>query len=306
MVLLVGLQPIIANARNKAELDAFIFAAMTCVVECVVFFPIMLAERRKIRKTMINPELQNIGLAKLHGWKKNAKLLVYIGINFGIAQILFFLGYQYAGSINGALAQKTTVIFSLVFAYFINKERVTKLQVFFSCVLLFGLALAITEGSFNLLEFNVGVLIMMITTTLWMLAHAITKPVLDRHESTPIQLVFIRNGLSAIILLVAYITFAPITNLSYLLDWENFGFYMAMGIVYGFDLFCWYKVLYYLGTSKASIVASPTPIATAFFALFLGDFFTIYHAIGMGIIILSIFFIIQEKKVSSKEIQPNE
>ena len=44
-VFFVGLQPIIANARPQS-LDSYIFAAMTCLIEAAIFFPLILVERR--------------------------------------------------------------------------------------------------------------------------------------------------------------------------------------------------------------------------------------------------------------------
>jgi len=301
MVILVGLQPIIANTRPE-ELDSYIFAAMTCIVEALIFFPITFIERNQIKKAIKNNSDNSENLESLlNGWKKHIPLLIYIGINFGIAQILFFLGYQLAGAINGALAQKTTVIFSLLFGWIINKEKVKISQIIFSFLLLFGLVIAITQGSFNLLEFNIGVIIMLITTTLWMLAHAITRPIFVEKDATPIQIVFIRNTLSGIILICTYFIFYPLENVGLLFKPINIFFYITMGAVYGFDLFCWYKVLSYLDVSKASVLASPTPIVTAFFAIFLGEVFTIFHMIGLTIIIVSIYFIVREKNASSSE-----
>ncbi len=302
MIILVGLQPIIANARNMTELDAFLFATMTCIVQSAMFLPVMLVERKKLRNGLAIPETKDMASRLLHGWKRNKKLLVYIGINFGIAQILFFVAYELAGEINGALAQKSTIVFSLLFGFMVNKERITRMQVALSGALLFGLMVAITQGSFNLLELNAGTVVMMITAALWMLAHAITKRALDRHECTPVQLVFVRNGLSGMILFTAYLLFFPFVNLAYLLEMSNIASYVAMGIVYGLDLFCWYKVLGYVGVSKAGALASPTPIATAIFALLIGKMITMYHVIGMAIIIVSIFFIFKEKEKRPVEI----
>lgn len=306
MVVLVGLQPIIANTRPP-ELDSYIFAAMTCIVETLVFFPIMLFERKGIKKSLKNNPDNRLELESLlHGWKKHKPLLLYLGINFGIAQILFFLGYQLAGAINGALAQKTTVIFSLLFGFLINKEKIKRTQVIFSFLLLFGLTLAITQGSFNLLEFNVGVVIMLITATLWMLAHAITKPIFGKKEATPIQMVFVRNLLSGAILISTYFIFYPIENIGLLFVPINIFYYIIMGIVYGFDLFCWYKVLSFFDVSKASVLAAPTPIITALFAIFLGEIFTIFHLIGSTIIIVSIYFIVRDKGSASENSQSKQ
>ena len=296
MVFLVGLQPIIANARPP-ELDSYIFAAMTCIIESIIFFPIMMIERRsfKISKE-INPEKISEHNSLLNGWKNQKTLIIFIGINFAIAQILFFLGLELAGAINGSIAVKTAIIFSLLFGYIINKERIRKSQIIFSIILLFGLTIAITQGSFNLLEFNFGVVVLLITAALWMLGHAITKTAFDKKEVTPTQLVFLRNTLSGIILISTYFLFFPFENIKMLSNPINIFYYGIMGVVYSFDLYCWYKVLTYLNVSKASVIASPTPIVTSFFVIFLGEIFTLFHLIGLTIVIISLYFIVREKK----------
>ena len=120
-LLLVGIQPIIANSR-PLSLDFYFFAATTCIVEAIIFFPLMLIERKRIRLSQEKDLIPQEDIATLlNGWKNNKILLIYIGINFGIAQVFFFLGYQLAGSINGSLSQKTVVIFGLLFGYLINK-----------------------------------------------------------------------------------------------------------------------------------------------------------------------------------------
>ena len=296
MVILVGLQPIIANSR-PAELDSYIFAAMTCIIETILFFPILMIERRNFKISKENDPKKSIEIESLlNGWKKHKLFLVYLGINFGVAQILFFLSYQLAGAINGSLAQKTTVIFALLFGYIINKEPIKKSQVLFSLFLLSGLTLAITQGLFNLLEINLGVVLMLITAAIWMLGHAITKKVFDKNEATPIQLVFSRNVLSGIILFSTYFLLFPLENFNLLFKPLNIFYFLTMGAVYSIGLFCWYKVLTYLDVAKASVLGSPTPIITAFFAIFLGEIFTGFHLIGLFIIIISIYFIVRNKK----------
>ncbi len=295
-VILVGLQPIIANSR-PSELDAYFFAATTCIIEASLFFPLMLIERKKIKASYMNEQTNSEELySQLNGWKKNKILLLYVGINFGIAQILFFLGYQLAGAINGSLAQKTTVIFALLFGYLINREKISKVQIIFSCVLLFGLTLAVTQGSFNLLEFNIGVLLIFITVILWMLGHSLTIPVFDRNEATPTQIVFIRNFLSGLFLITTYFIIFPLDNFNLLFDKINIFFIAAMGISYGLGLFCWYKVLSYLGTSKATAMTGGTPIITIIFAsIILGEIFTNFHIIGAILVILSVLIIVKPR-----------
>ena len=296
-VILVGLQPVIANSR-PGVLDPYFFAAMTCIVEAIIFFPLMLIERSKIKGSYEKDQINSEELASLlNGWKKNKVLLIYVGINFGIAQILFFLGYQLAGAINGSLAQKTVVIFGLFFGYLINQEKISKTQIIFSVVLLIGLILAVTGGSFNLLEFNIGVLLIIIVATLWMLAHSFTKPIFDKKEATPTFMVFIRNTLSGVFLITSYIIIFSVDSLFLLFDSLNLFYIILMGVAYGLGLFCWYKVLAYMGTSKGTAMTAGTPLITIIFAIIiLGELFTIYHLIGTIIVITSVIIIVKPQK----------
>ena len=295
----VGFQPIIANSR-PAALDAHIFAALTCIIEAAIFLPLIIIEK-KVNLAKNNNANANHSNSMIKNWRKNIWLFLFIGIIFGLNQLLFFIGYELAGAINGSLTQKTTVFFSLIFGYLILKERITKVQIIFSTILFFGLILAISQGSFNLLTFSLdilsGVLIMLFITCLWMFGHSITKPVFNRNEATPTQMVFIRNILSGIILFSTYFLFFPFENISLLLVPINQFYYISMGVVYGAGLYCWYKTLSYLDVSKATILFSPTPIITAIFAtLFLGELFTIFHLIGLVIIIVSIVIIVRQKE----------
>lgn len=294
-LLLVSLQPIVAISR-PGVLDAYIFAAMTCIVETIIFIPLVLMERRKIKSEMDKIPLKINELnTLLNGWKKNKKLLFYIGINFAIAQILFYVAYELAGAINGSLAQQTTIIFALLFGFLINHEKISKTQIIFSFLLLLGLTLAVTQGNFNVLEINLGVGILMITTMLWMLAHSFTKPMFEREEITPIQFSFIRYVISGLFLISTYFIFYPLANIELLFDPINIIFFIMIGVLYGFDVLFWYKCLDKIEMSKASVIVSPMPILVAFFAfIILGESFTIFHLIGTVIIIFSITMIVRK------------
>jgi len=207
------------------------------------------------------------------------------------------LGYELAGTINGALAQKMDLIFALLFGYLINKEKISKTQIVFSIFLFFGLTIAITQGSFNLIEFNIGVLLLLITVMLWMLAHALTKPILERKEITPLQLTFIRNLISGTILFVTYFIMRG-THVFYLLSNPiNLYNFILMGIMYAIDLYCYYLALSYIKITIVSIIMAPSLIITTIFAaIFLPEVFTLYHLIGSVIVITSIIVIVNQKK----------
>jgi drug/metabolite transporter (DMT)-like permease len=293
---LIGLQPIVANARPEF-IDPYIYSILTLFFEALIFFPIMLLQRKKYKtKSEKNLITENELNSYLYGYKKNKLRLLYVGITFGVGQILFFLGYNLAGSINGSLAQKSTIFFSLLFGFVILKEQITKIQILFSITLFFGLILAVTEGTFNLLELNIGVIILFVLASIWMLAHTLTKPIFDKNEGFPSQIVFIRNIIGAIILFGIFIILFPLEVINLLSNPVVIFWGFLMGATYGVGLYFWYLTLKYLDVSKASIMVSPTPIVTAIFAtILLGEIFTIYHLFGTLIVILSIIIIMREK-----------
>ena len=299
-IIFVGLQPIVALLRPLA-IDAYLSGAMTCLVETMIFFPIMLFEFKFMKsstKKINNRENLKNRSHFLKGWKKNIWLLMFIGLLFAFNQVLFFVGYTLSGAINGSLTQKTTVFFGIILGYLILKERVTKLQLIFSFVLFLGLTISITQF-FTLLNISntilIGVGILLLITFLWMVGHTLTKPIFSRNEATPIQMVFIRNIISGVILISTYlIFFTPDLNL--FIEPANLLFFFTMGSVYGSGLVCWYLTLSYINVSKATIIFAPTPISSTIFAIFiLGANFTIAHLIGTVLIILSIIIIVYQK-----------
>lgn len=301
---LMGLQPVIANAR-PSSVDAYIFGAITALIEALIFFPIFIIERRKLKSKMRNsPKQENVSLL-LYGWKKknNLILLIIIVIGFSFIPIFLYIGYSLAGSINSALASKSEIIFALIFGYFMLNERISKLQIVFCVILFFGLILAVTQGSLNIIELNLGVILIVFTVGLFTLIHTLTKNSLEKNELFSSQVVFIRNFFSGILLISTYFFFFPLDNVSILLTPINYVYFILNGVDYGFTLFFWYKALTYFQIGKITIIGSLTPIVTAIFSfLLLNEVFTIYHFLGTIIMIFAIIMIIKEKKVTKNKI----
>ncbi len=292
-IILIGLQPIIALSR-PAEIDSMTLAAMTCLIQALLFFPLMIMERKKIKSDyeeglFTSNEMESL----LYGYKKNKIFLLYLAITFTVGMVLFFLAIELAGAINASLAAKTSIFFALLFGYLINKEKISITQIIFVFILFFGLLLAITQ-SFYILDFNLGVVIMISSTALLMLSNSLTKPKINHKIFTPIFLVCVRNVLSGMILISIYFIFFPFENINLLFKPIILVFFFLMGAIYGLSLFFYYLTLKYLEVSKSTILMSPTPIVTALFAMmFLGEQVTIFHLIGAIIIIFSIIIIVK-------------
>jgi len=297
----IGLQPVIANSRPNI-IDPYLFAAITALIEAIIFLPPYILERRKLKNSLAvevdeNQQIKNKSL--LNGWKEvnNIKLLLLVGLTFSIVPILNYIGFKIAGAINSSLIFKSEIIFALIFGFLILKEKISLLQILFCFLLFFGVIISVTQASFNLLELNIGVIILLISVVIFTLVHTLTKSSFDRNELFPTQVVFIRNIFSGILLFSTYFLFFPLENILIIIDPQNFIYFLLMGVDYGVSLFLWYKSLTYLEIGKASIILSLTPIVSAFFSfIILGDKFTIFHLIGTFIIIFSITIIVRYKR----------
>ena len=295
----IGLQPVIANSRPKI-IDPYLFAAITSLIEALIFLPLYILERKKLKKSIeVEVDEKQILMNKLNGWKKvkSIKLLLIIGLTFSIVPVLNYIGFELAGAINSSLIFKSEIIFALIFGYLFLKEKISITQILFCFLLFFGLIISVTQASFNLLELNMGVIILLISVVIFTLVHTLTKSSFDRNDLFPTQVVFMRNTISGIILFFTYFLFFPKENMLIVIDPQYFIYFLLMGIDYGFSLFLWYKTLTYLEIGTASVILSLTPIVSTFFSfILLGEEFTIFHLIGTFIIIFSITIIVRQKK----------
>ena len=303
---IVSLTPIVIISRPQV-IDPYIFAAMTFIIVSFIFLPLVLLERKVIRKRIKNdPSSKESNELLLNGWKNHIRFFILLGFIFGVGRIFLIIGYELAGAINGALAQKARIIMALIFGYIVLKEKITKKQILFSIILFIGLFIAVSQFSFDLINLNneiiIGVLILLLLGTIFTWAHTLKKKELfDKNEITPLFVVFIRNCIGGIILISTYFLFYPLENVRLFYEPINLFYFLAIGLIHGTGLFCLYKTYSYMDYSKATILIAPTPIITAVFAyFFLREIFTVYHLIGTIIIVISIVVIVREKPLKIK------
>ena len=303
-VLLIGLQPVISLSRPSI-IDAFTFSTITVLFMAIIFFPVFLIERFRL-KNLAKTESNDRIISLLGGWKqlRNIRLFIGIGIVFSIVPVLLIVGYDLARAVNSSLALKSEVIIALLSGYIIlNEKRISKIQIFFCIILILGLFIAITRGFVELFEINLGVLIIVLAVIIFTITHAFTKSGFDRNEISPIQVVFIRNLLSGTILLLTYFIFFPLEGLITVFSSGYLIYPFLMALDWSFSLLFWYRTLSYIQIGKAGAIMSLTPISSAFFSwIILGDEITYFHLIGISIMIVSIYMIVREKN-DRKEIK---
>jgi len=151
--------------------------------------------------------------------------------------------------------------------------------------------LAITQGQFYLLQINIGVILILICAAIWMIGHSCTKPYLVYGKTSSSEIIIMRNLFTAVILVSAY--FILFGNQIILIFNPQFAyFFIIMGAIYGTNLFFWYKLIGCVDVSIATILITPQLVVTAFFgSIYLGETFTIYHLLGLIIMMVSIVII---------------
>ena len=286
-----GFQPVWANLR-PIGLDSHIFSAMSCLFQALIFFPILLIEiiynKKNSKEINLDSEMAKKPQYRLFFGKSKWMLFLIIGTLFSLVMFLYYYGLSLAGSINGTLGVKTTVIFGLIYGFLLLKEEISKIQIVFSILLFFGMILAVTQGAFQLLQINFGVIIILICASIWMIGHTMTKPYLTFKITSSSEILVMRNAISGTILIVTYlIFFGPHIIIIFYPLYAYF--YIIMAAIYGTNLFCWYQILKYLDVSVGTILITPQLIVTSFFGtIFLQEPFTIFHLIGLIIMCVSI------------------
>ena len=285
-----GIQPNISNARPP-DLDPLFFSWMTVLWELILIVPFYILEQRKRRQGR-QALPRNSGISRpRHYWKR----LIFIGVAFSASVYLMVIGYAMARSITGIIIVKTSPFFAMLFGAFYLRERITLPQIGFTVVLLVGVYILATKGTFQIGEFSLAVGILLIVPFLWNLAHALTKPLLEQHIMTTPETIMSRMIFCSVILgLVCLITrgtqdfwqWGSPTHV-----WSMF----FMGAVYACLHYTWYKLITTVNLSIATAIMIPTPVVTMVVSfLTASDILQWYHIVSLltsfvglyGIIIL--------------------
>jgi len=206
-------------------------------------------------------------------WKKIKNLtgkqifyLVLIGIIGGsLPFYLFFTGLSQIPAINGAIINKTLVIWVAILAVPFLKEKISPLQIA-AVLLLFYSNLII--GGFTKFQFSQGELFVLIATILWAIEHVLAKKILPSVD--PDIVTGARMGFGSLILLSAAAITAPaaLVRSFALSSTQMFWLVTTVVLLLGY-VTTWYRALRFAPvTVVASILVSATLITNVLSAIF--------------------------------------
>jgi drug/metabolite transporter (DMT)-like permease len=294
-------QPIINNSR-PTDLDPLFFSWMTVVWELICILPLYLLEQRK--RTISTQSLPRIDRPRNH-WKR----LVFVGATFSVSVYLMIVGYDMTGPITGMIIVKTSPFFAMVIGALYLHERITLSQFGFTVILLGGVYVLATKGTFQIEVFSLGVGLLLIVAFLWNVAHAATKPLLETHAITTPETIVVRmivcSGFLGVFCLITRGTqdFWQWTSPAHV--WSMF----LMGAVYALLHFTWYKLITTVNLSIATAIMVASPIVTMVAAfLTASDVLQWYHVASLVMSFVGLYGIIVRQKRNqpkSKQIPPS-
>jgi drug/metabolite transporter (DMT)-like permease len=229
-------------------------------------------------------------------WKKIKNLtgkqifyLVLIGIIGGsLPFYLFFTGLSQIPAINGAIINKTLVIWVALLAVPFLKEKMSALQITAVAILFYS---NLIIGGFTKFQFSQGELFILLATILWAIEHILAKKILPNVD--PDIVTGARMGFGSLILLTAAAITTPTVLVRSLNVSSTQGFWMTTTVLLllGY-VTVWYRALKFAPvTVVASILVSATLITNVLSAIFVTHIWNIQLGVQafltiVGIVIL--------------------
>ncbi|MFH1461283.1 MAG: DMT family transporter [Patescibacteria group bacterium] len=228
--------------------------------------------------------------------KKQWLLLIGVGLIGGsIPFLLFFKGLSLTTAAQGAFIHKTMFIYAAILAVIFLKEKISR------GFLIGGLGLLL--GNILLLriiphQFGLGDLLILIATLFWAGENVLSKYLL---RDLPSRIVIWARMSFGSIFIVLFWLMTGQTHLVAFLNLEQWAWTMITAIFLFGYVTTWYAGLKYLSVSVATtilLLASPITILLSFF--FLGGGLAAQQIMGIGLIILSLGFILGIKLLANK------
>lgn len=235
--------------------------------------------------------------------KKELFIMGLIGIIGGsIPFYLFFTGLSMIPAVNGAIIQKTLVLWVALLAIPFLKERLPK-KTFFIVLLLFGANIFV--GGFKGFSFSKGEFYVLAATLFWAVETILAKKVLPKVD--PSILTEARMGIGAIILLALSMALKPQALASVItLSFDKWVWVVITSVLLVAYVNFWYRGLKFApATSVTAILVGSTLVTNLLSATFITHTLNTFILIQSSLITAGIFVLYKfETNNSIESISP--
>ncbi|MFW9935877.1 MAG: DMT family transporter [Candidatus Thorarchaeota archaeon] len=180
-----------------------------------------------------------------------------------LAFTCFFIGLQFTSSNNAAIILRSELVFALVFGYFFLNETISRRQLAWMMLMVFGVLLVVVTNQLTIL--GIGDILLLITPMAWAAGHTFAKPVLQRVSSW--TAVAYRNlvGGALLLLLALFMLFFPLFSTPIFYS-ANLAFIFIIIVVEGIIILLahslWYEGIRRINLGKATALIAPAPLVT--------------------------------------------
>jgi drug/metabolite transporter (DMT)-like permease len=221
--------------------------------------------------------------------RKDLINLILIGVIGGsVPFYLFFTGLSLVPAINAAIIQKTLVLWVIILAIPILKEKLSKLQIL-AVVLLFTGNFLI--GGFKGFQLSQGELFILFAAIFWAIETILAKKILPRVDPD-IVMVF-RMGFGSVILLSTAVVAVPnaLNKSLFLTPMQWFFMITTVALLLSY-IMTWYRALKYApAIMVTSILISSTLVTNILSAIFITHVWTEIMGIQAALILLGLGFL---------------
>jgi drug/metabolite transporter (DMT)-like permease len=234
-------------------------------------------------------------LANKKTWKYIFLVAVFIII---IPYIFIYNGARMTSGINTSILGQTEIFFALFYGWIIG-EAITERKILGGALITIGTFFVMFNG---VLKFNLGDLLIITGTAFYPIGNIYAKKVLG--VISPITLVFARSVIGGIVLLIFSWFFEAGLAYSCTFITTYWWLFLINGLaVSGFSKILWYEGLKRLDVGKSTILIMPySAFGVIYASAFLKEIPTFYQLIGLIIVILGIYAVIDNKKKETIDI----
>lgn len=233
--------------------------------------------------------------------RREVILLTLVGIIGGsIPFYMFFKGLSMIPAVNGAIIQKTLVLWVALLAYRFLGEKLSK-GIWFIILALF--LANVLVGGFKGFTFSPGEMYVLLATVFWAVETVLAKKVLPKVD--PDILVEARMGIGAIILLILSLYFKPQALISVALMGADKWVWVILttGLLMAYVTF-WYRGLKYApATTATAVLVLSTLVTNILSAIFVTHAFNLLLTVQSFLIAAGVFILYKVETTPLVEIK---
>ena len=210
-----------------------------------------------------------------------------------LAYTCLFIGVQFSSSNNAAIILRSELVFALVFSYLFLNETISRRQLLWMSLMVFGVMLVVVTNQLTAL--GIGDLLLLGTPMAWASGHTFAKPVLQRVSSwTAVAYRNLVGGVLLLLLAAGVILFgAPTfytTNLTLVIV-----IILVEAIVILLAHILWYEGIRRINLGKATALIAPAPLVTfTLYAIVFQIIPTPWQLVGAIIVIFATILLARE------------